>query len=71
MRARATILRMLGIPCAAFGGEIVRKPGESPMGRWCTKPFGHPDSCYYEPGEQPLWQLRQQAKGYRMRGSNG
>lgn len=64
MKIKTLMLRRLGVPCAAFGGEIDRQAGQPPMGRWCTKPFGHSDSCYYEPGEQPLWQLRQRAKGY-------
>lgn len=65
-RLRTLIFWLLRVPCAAFGGEIPREPGQPPMGRWCPKPFGHSDSCYYEPGPQPLWEIRQRAKGHKI-----
>lgn len=65
-RLLSKLLTLLGAPCGAFGGELPRRPGEPPTGRWCMKRFGHCDSCYYDDGPQPLWQLRQRAKGYAV-----
>jgi hypothetical protein len=69
----AWLIRHLGITqCGAFGGYTysVSPPNES-LQRWCRKPFGHIDSCAYDPLEdvpasQPGWRLRARFRGWNV-----
>lgn len=60
------LLALLRAPCGAYGGpapvQVVH--GVATTARWCLKPLGHSDSCYYEVVPQPLWRFRRWAKGY-------
>ena len=53
------LLGLLRVPCGAFGGQM---PDRST--RWCTKRFGHSDSCAFEFGAQPLDSERRRARGW-------
>jgi len=61
---RAWLIRLLGVrECGAFGGMV--EDGQ----RWCTKAFGHSDSCFYEvtpsaPWAQPGFNLRRHFRGW-------
>lgn len=70
---RTLLLRFLRVPCGDYGGTQAprRTDGQfnlagAPEPRWCTKTFGHRDSCTYEPGDQPLLRERLRAKGYEV-----
>jgi hypothetical protein len=64
MKLRAWLIRMLGMKhCGAFGGIA------HGFQRWCIKPFGHSDSCYYEMFQdkaeaQPGVWVRAQVRGW-------
>jgi hypothetical protein len=61
------LIRRLGVTeCGAFGGM---GGSTDQWQRWCRKPFGHEDSCAFDPvpnspNSQPGSELRQRAKGW-------
>jgi hypothetical protein len=67
---RAVAIRALGVQhCGAFGGIWHIEPDKS-VQRWCLKPFGHDDSCWYDerpdqPNSQPGYVLRAKFRGWR------
>jgi hypothetical protein len=67
-RLRAWLIRRLGVAeCGAFGGYTAASGAEQQ--RWCTKPFGHGDSCAYDlfpdvPISQPGFALRARFRGW-------
>lgn len=65
-RARAALIRMLGVKhCGGYGGIYRTIIGETDA-RWCRKSFGHPDSCAYEfGGDQPGLFFRAKFRGFR------
>lgn len=57
MRLTTWALWLLRVPCGEYGGG-------SPPGRWCSKRFGHSDSCAFDIGSQPLTEVRHRARGW-------
>lgn len=58
-RVAAVLLRLCRARCGEFGGQMERG-----VTRWCTKRFGHIDSCAFEPGQQPLSRERRRRRGW-------
>ena len=57
------VLRVLGVPCGDFGGQM-----SDGRARWCWKRFGHEDSHAWDFGEQPLRCARLRAQGWTTDG---